>query len=43
MVTVVGWFVVIVKNYDVVVGHTLAEVAGGVIFFGDCDVPVGRV
>ena len=43
MVTVVGLFVIIIKNYDVVVGHPLTEVVGAVIFFGDCDIPVGRV
>ena len=43
VVPVVGQFVIIVKNYNVVVGHPLAEVAGAVIFFGDCDIPVGRV
>ena len=43
VVTVIGRFVIVVKNHDVVVGHPLAEVAGAVIFFGDSSIPVRRV
>ena len=43
VVTVVGWFVIIVKNHNVVVGHPLTKAVGAVIFFSDSGIPVRRV
>ena len=43
MVSVVGWFVVVVKDPDAVVGHPLAEAARVIVFFGDSGIPVRRV
>ena len=43
VVSVVGWFVVVVKDHNAVVGHPLAETSRAVVFFGDSRVPVQRV
>ena len=43
VVSMVGQFVIVIKNYKVVVGHPLTEAVGAVIFFSDCNVPVRRV
>ena len=43
LVPVIGWFVTVVDDCSVVVGHPFAEVAGVFIFFGDCIIPVEGV
>ena len=43
VVSVVGWFVIVIKDHNVVVGHPLTEMVRAIIFFGDSGIPVRRV
>ena len=43
VVTMIGRFVIIIENHDVVVGHPLTEAAGVVVFFSDSGISVRRV